>query len=147
MLTKESMKFPKYKRGDSVQTVYGSRATIKEWLKGSLGEDRYKIQYKDTPTMVEVPETDLKFDTTDLKDAPKNKNVGSHCPKCHSKWKITHIGTTKYYDCTKCNKKAEDILSSEASPKEYSRSSWESSSFDDDFGRDMQSLLDDWDVF
>jgi len=103
------MEFPKYKRGDRVVTRGGTRATITKWTPDN-GKNKYLVEANDGFFKLTYEESELKFDTNELKEDKITVEMGTHCPKCHSKWKITPIGTKKYYDCTICKEKAEDIL-------------------------------------
>ena len=104
------MNFPKYKRGDLVETAYGTKCVVIRWHKDNMGRDRYMVEYSDSKSRVELNESDIKFRFSDLKEAPKVTDFGKTCPKCLNAWQITNIGASRYLDCLTCEKKAEDIV-------------------------------------
>jgi tRNA(Ile2) C34 agmatinyltransferase TiaS len=57
-----------------------------------------------------VKERLLYFDHSDLpKTTREVRNLLERCPKCGGEWRLTSFGVTKYYDCTSCKTKAEDV--------------------------------------
>lgn len=64
---------------------------------------RSKIEYT-------LHEDDIKFWTGHLQYNVPKVDYGDKCPRCNSPWTISGFGSSKWYDCRTCNKKAEELV-------------------------------------
>ena len=120
----------KFKRDDIVER-YGEKYKVMKIL---LNKKYLVVDMRSNLDHV-FEEADLKFWNGNLQYNTKNIEVGKTCPRCGTPWNISGFGATKWYDCIKCSKRAEDLVFS---------STFEES---DNFGNtmdenDLQYLLD-----
>ena len=108
---KKEFKFPKFKRGDRVYYL-GNPGNIIGILRRDedTGENRYEVQTDFAKFIHKVAESQITFYTGYLKESTDTKNLPSCCPRCGSNWTESGFGATKWKDCLKCKRKAEDII-------------------------------------
>jgi hypothetical protein len=96
----------KFKRDDIVSRR-GSRARVVK----SFNNGKYLVFDLENNLDYVVDEENLQFWTEHLQNnSPKNVNYGKCCPRCNTPWTITGFGSSVWYDCKTCGKKAEDLL-------------------------------------
>lgn len=119
-----SVTFPKFRRDDIVE-YRGCRCIIIKTLSPKDDENRYLLRNLVSNIEDSVWECDIKFYSSDLKINNKKMNYGTTCPRCGSPWKTSGFAGSKWYDCIKCNKKAEDICFMSEAPSYESEASLE----------------------
>lgn len=102
--------YHKFKVGDSVETAYGAAGKVLEVGKNAQGEVVYTVKTRFGETTYK--DRELKFDFRDLKDTTSFDPTANNgrCPVCSTPWTKTSFGSKTWYDCLKCEKKAEDIV-------------------------------------
>jgi len=120
--------FPKFKVDDKVETQYGSKGTV-ESFSGTNGIFSYKVALESGITMT-YKETELKFLSSNYKESSE-VHIGSSCPVCMTKYKVTKFGSRRWKDCLKCGKTAEELC---AKKDTYVSKKDEESDSQQDFG-------------
>ena len=95
----------KFKRDDIVER-YGDQYKI---LK-VLPNNRYLVMCVRSKLEHTYYEDDLKFYNGNLQYNVAKIDFGTNCPRCNTPWTISGFGSSKWYDCKKCNKKAEELV-------------------------------------
>jgi len=115
--------YPKFKAGDKVVTRFDSKAIVVKSYKHN-GIFKYKLKFS-SGVESDYTEDVLEFDNSHLKANKKDIEVDK-CPVCSSEWTMTKFGASTWYDCSTCNKTAEELIE-EADKKP-------DSSFNQDYG-------------
>lgn len=104
--------FSKFKSGDKVKTIHGSKAKILRTWKTVSGDFKAEIEME-SGFKYEYDEKDLKFYHEDIEQYKRidEKYIGDKCPNCDTPWTKTAFGAKTWYDCIPCKAKAEDLLS------------------------------------
>lgn len=105
------MKYPKFRRDDLVQTQMGTKARVLSF-RVQTGEHYYTIEFLDGARkgdIVEFKDDYISFYNTN-KLNEDDITVPNRCPVCNTKWKVTGFGMKKWYDCSKCNDTAENLI-------------------------------------
>lgn len=110
-----SKNFPKFKYGDKVEVEYGAKGVVKSVMKKD-GKFITKVLL-DSGFTFEYNEDSLKFDTEFL-EPKKEVHIGTICPVCQTKYKITRFGAKEWKDCVKCKKTAEQLCQEAANPND-----------------------------
>lgn len=100
--------YPKFKRGDKVETGAGTACTILGVI-GATSPIKYMVEYDHNSGKAEISEDNLRFRSNDLRENA-DLDLGDKCPKCHTSWKKTCFGNKTWLDCLKCNDTAENLV-------------------------------------
>ena len=108
-----SKNFPKFKFGDKVETQYGLKAKVVSIIKQG---GNFLVSVEDSKgSRTEHKEDTLIFDSKYLETKEK-VHIGTMCPVCQTKYKITRFGAKEWKDCIKCKKTAEQLCQEAANP-------------------------------
>ena len=101
--------FCKFKRGDIVETTYGTVGSV---IITNKTKDSFDVRIKCTDgTTMTFDEGNLKFHNKELKrNTIKFEDLGDECPVCSTEFKVTRFGAKEWKDCLPCKKTAEDIV-------------------------------------
>lgn len=110
-----SRNFPKYKYGDKVETEFGKKGVVKSICKTD-GEFMITVSYDEGSSSV-FKEAELSF-TSDFTETKKEVHIGTICPMCQTKFKLTNFGAKVWKDCIPCGKTAEELCTKAAEPEE-----------------------------
>lgn len=100
----------KFKRGDRVDT--GSKGVGTIQICYMKGDDHMYVVRLMSGIEHDYSESDLKFYyPNSYKKQPSRGDIGTNCPVCRTEWTRTKFGVKEWYDCLKCGKKAEDLVS------------------------------------
>ena len=122
-------RFPKFKKGDRVQT---EKLQLKGTVESFHKTDdvyRYRITL-DSGILSTYDEEALSFTHDDLQEKVKDI-TDKVCPKCSNEWKVTKFGSRVWYDCDTCGKTAEELCNEK---KSTYTSKKDDSEWDQDFG-------------
>lgn len=124
--------FSKFKRGDIVETTYGTVGSV---MTVNKKDDSFDVRVKCTDgSQLTFDQSNLKFHNKPLKRKYiKFEDLGDNCPVCSTKFKITRFGAQEWKDCLPCNKTAEEVV--EVVNKKEDK---------DQF--DFSDISDDWDL-
>lgn len=112
------MKLPKFKRDDIVETPLGTKCRVKRFYAKDK-KHYYEVEIIEgvnKGSSREFEENLLSFHYNMDEGTPKKDNIPPKCPKCGSKWHVSRFGMKKWYDCPKCEDKAENLCKMEQIP-------------------------------
>ena len=122
-----SNEFSKFKRGDRVLTPFNSAGTV---ISTFRDPDNKRMMVKVMSELSDYEQTwhedELKFNYTDLKNAPRKVDLKKYpkCPKCNTEWTVTKFGSNTWYDCSTCKKKAEILIPFTQDKAEEDENTW-----------------------
>ena len=97
----------KFKRGDKVQSHFGSIGVVRGYKRSG---DGYMVVVNVDGSDTHYSEDYLKFYYGDEYKESISTIKSSTCPKCKTPWKVTKMGASIWYDCINCKDTAENII-------------------------------------